>query len=530
MANVPPADANVPPANVPPDIPARAPPNVPIRYMDDPSSDEEEPIEDPVEAALRFKEVSYRIALQRIGVQDVGTLDYLYNTQGQRTIDDLEALDLDGIKDLVHTTNKTPSGARAQRGVARNHVITAVSFKKLKAFREWIKWQRATERNVDANFFRQTHMEFHMMRIDYEARQDKATSPEIQKPEPLTTIGHKAWIPFWRQFQNYCLTIRGTLNIPIVYVYREIEAPAGDLFEEFKYQSSDEALCANCLLSGMYFNEDNAIVWNLIESLTCDGNAFPFIKMYSKTRNGRAAILALKAQCEGASSTENRKQAAYKIISTQTYDGKGRFTWDNYVEKLQYAFAELEECGDPQSESHKIHILTSMCTSDKMKLGTELILSDSYRFDTFIKASESLKSHYERNVSSDKYQDRRNVASTDTSDTDKHKVLKASYSREEWAKLPQAVKDRVLKRNRDRKNKAKDADDSPSPEDSNTTSDSKKIKYKKRRIKKLESQLKIAKAGTIPSNDTNDGNSSDQDEDSDATPVTKPASKRNKTS
>ena len=183
-------------------------------------------------------------------------------------------------------------------------------------------------------------MEWSVDRMDFEARNDKAkaTDATVTAPDALKSIGHKAWIPFWRHFQNYCRTIRGTLNIPIVYVFRDSTAPTLNLFTG-DFSSSDDALISNVTLRGKYFNEDNARVWNILETLTCNGNAWSFIKHFKNRRDGRGAILVLKGQCEGAASLEVRKKTAYLIIKDQIYDGKGRFTWDQYVEKLQFAFA-----------------------------------------------------------------------------------------------------------------------------------------------------------------------------------------------
>ena len=431
---------------------------IPINDVDpnpeDTTTDDDEdpqPIEPFAERMARLKNESFNAALQRCGITFPPTLRYLNNVQNQRVVEDLAALDLSEIKEMVTVTNKTPHGTRPARGgVANggvpNHVITAISFKQLKAFREWIKWRQACGLPLDADYFSIEWMQWSMERMDFETRNTKSSTTAVQLPEPLKGTGHKLWIPFWRQFQNHCRSIRGTLNVPIVYVFRDVPEPARNILSP-EFSTSDEALIAGLSLNGTFYNEDNARVWDILESLTCDGNAWPFIKAFKRTHDGRAAILVLKGQSEGAASVATRKKTAYDIISTQTYDGKGRFTWDNYIEKLQFGFAELEECGDPQSESHKIHVLTSSCYHDSMKTSILMVLGDPDRFNTFAFTCEWLKSQNQITVNQ-KGGDRRHISSVQTHDDESSGELRLHYSQNEWKKLPASVKSRVIQLNR----------------------------------------------------------------------------------
>ena len=138
---------------------------------------------------------------------------------------------------------------------------------------------------------------------------------------------------------------------------------------------------------------------------------------------------------------------------TTKYDGKGRFSFDNYVEKLQFAFSELEECGDPQSESHKINVLTNGCTTEKMEHGTEWILGDEEKFDTFSKATAFLSGYCSRKGSRETILKQRHVSYAEASKSDEaddYSDLKESYSRAEWQKLSANTKSRVIARKRSR--------------------------------------------------------------------------------
>ena len=483
----------------------------------------EEEDETPEEQDFRLASEAYIAALIQCGITSEGTLEYLRETQLQVTIESLATLSQSEIKDMVYLTNKTPSGARA-RG-APNHVITAIAFKRLKAFREWIKWRKAMLVPVRAHDFTIQEMEWAVDRMDFEARVTSADAVTVSLPNPLKTTGHKDWIPFWRQFQNYCQTIRGALSIPIGYVFRDSAEPAGNLLSD-DYDTSDQALSACVALSGTFYTEDNARVWDILETLTCDGNTYSFIKRFKKTRDGRGALLILRGQCEGLASVETRKKAAYSILNTQIYDGKGRFTYEHYVEKLQFAFSELEECGDPQSESHKIFVLTTNCVNPLLTNCVDDVMGDSVRFSTFAFACEYIKGQNERKMTPKQVLERRNISSITTDpDTDDYQGLKTVYSPEEWKALPQATKSRVIKRNKERKAASKKATSTAPTSSGGTT-----LKSKDRRIKSLEKKLAAFKSVST----TADGSDSDEDDpqgDSDTT-VTKSNStnKRNKQS
>jgi hypothetical protein len=60
--------------------------------------------------------------------------------------------------------------------------------------------------------------------------------------------------------------------------------------------------------------------------------------------------MALKTQCEGTSSILTRKNAAYSSLSTCAFKG----SFQNYVTLHQKAHNELEELGEPVSETKKV--------------------------------------------------------------------------------------------------------------------------------------------------------------------------------
>lgn len=431
-------------------------------------------------------------ALDICGITNRSLVRHLVEVQGLDTLDDFASLSLKEISDMITSINKSPAVGTGQRRV--NLVVSAVAAKRLKGLREWVKWQTACGKGVDALEFDEIWMKWATDRMDYESRLDVADDTIAPKPEVLKNVGFKAWTPWWRQMTNYCGTIRGTLNVPISYILRESNQPDPNILSP-SYDSTDEALMACLSLTGEYYQLDNAKIWDIVEACTNQGNAWPFIKQLRKKKDGRAAIQILRMQAEGTASTATRKMIAYKLLDTTKYDGKGRFTFDQYIEKLQLAFCELAECGDPQSESHQIHVLITNCHSTAMKSGIDTVANDEDKYDTFIKSCAFLQGYCARNIGIASA-DRRNVSSTTTGNTDSYSDLLDSYPPEDWRKLPQATKNRVVKCSRERK--AKDSAASGGKHKATP------LNKAKRKIKALQSELKEKASAHESDSDSDD--------------------------
>lgn len=483
---------------------------------DELDSDYEEEEEETYEQRqLRYVEeariqaiVFFTAAMNLCGINNPQVLEYLDTSMGVRNIDTLGDLSVIGLKDMIKRINKTTNPAPANRRVGGVMlVITEIATKRLVAFREWIKWRQACDQDVLAQYFDTEYMKWGVARLDYEERLKVGDETISPKPEKLTGIGYKVWHPFERQLTNYLSTIRGTLNIPLAYVIRRKAALGVNVMDDDLYTTSDEALMACVSLRGTYFNEDNAKVWDILQSCTSEGNAYPFIKKFKGKKDGRSAILALRGQAEGAAANATRLSVAYNIMNTTTYDGKGAMRFDSFVEQLQFAFSELEECGDPQSEYHKILKLREGCTSDLMKNGRELI-HDQRLYPTFLDACEGMQGWIGRNLPSAMVS-RRNVSVAETGIEDESD-LQETYTPTEWKYLHDDIRKRVIRRNRERKEQ-KNSEETAT----NGSTTATKRKYpsgaattSKRKVKKVKKVASVAhhKSDDSSSNDeTDDG-------------------------
>ena len=125
----------------------------------------------------------------------------------------------------------------------------------------------------------------------------------IEKPTALTDL--QKWTKLWLKFSTYLGHVRGAVKIPLTYLIHD----QGDVTNEVaaaEYDTKDERLIATMVLEGSHYDLDNTMLYNEFKPLVVDGPSWGFIKKYDKTKNGRGAVLALKAQAEGQSAKLTR--------------------------------------------------------------------------------------------------------------------------------------------------------------------------------------------------------------------------------
>jgi hypothetical protein len=110
--------------------------------------------------------------------------------------------------------------------------------------------------------------------------------------------------------------------------------------------------------------------------------------------------MALKTQCEGTSSILTRKNAAYSSLST--------YTFQNYATLHQKAHNELEELGEPVSETKKVIEFLKYISDPTLQMGMQIVMRDPAKLDNFelcqqylstLKANTEQQRQNKRNVS-----------------------------------------------------------------------------------------------------------------------------------
>ena len=116
-----------------------------------------------------------------------------------------------------------------------------------------------------------------------------------------------------------------------------------------------------------------------------DCPAWAFVKRFEKSKDGRGAFKALKTHWEGTSSILTRKNATYSSLSTCAFKGTStrHYSFQNYVTLHQKAHNELEELGEPVSETKKVAEFLKYITDPTLQMGMQIVMGDPAKLDIF---------------------------------------------------------------------------------------------------------------------------------------------------
>lgn len=355
---------------------------------------------------------SFRLALQRCGVAQAAALDSIV-AQGYDSMDAFKTLTEDEIEHFVKAVNKLPEAAPG----AHKPQITFGAIKKLKAMRNW-----AIERDrfgvpIAHDDFDDEQCQRILSRMDEETNLavNKPVAPPL--PEKFSSFG-----PKWREFSDglkgHCGTVRGCMNIPLAYLLRDeeptVEMLATDAAGDVDmFDTTDQRLMALVRCTGPEFQQDNKRFWDLLCPLIRGTPAWEYVKTCERSSDGRRAYRILKLRGEGEAAVDARRTKAEAALSKAQFTGKSkRFTLQSYINLLQGAFNELEECGDPYSERKKVDTFVKGLVADRYAVVRATIMGDPAKrgdFQTaygYVETMENLRSTtdgqgdgFDRNIS-----------------------------------------------------------------------------------------------------------------------------------
>jgi hypothetical protein len=152
-----------------------------------------------------------------------------------------------------------------------------------------------------------------------------------------------------------------------------------------------DRLVATTVLVGAHFDLDNRTLYDELKPLVLDGPGWAFVRKYDKAKDGRKAVLALKAQAEGLSSTLTHKVKAYSSIASAVYRGPRRgFTFANYVTVHQEAHNKLFYLEEEVQESKKVDDFLKGIHDPSLQVGKTVVLSDIHKLGDFEECQQYL--------------------------------------------------------------------------------------------------------------------------------------------
>lgn len=322
--------------------------------------------------------VGFRAALQRIGFNQ--NTQAAINQNGFNVIADLTTVQEDNL-------DRLPKHLEAWRdpnaGPADQVCIPFLLLKKLKAMRYWVRSQFCLGLPTpSATAFTNAVLEETLLLMKEDLDYKEATKEaEVQKPIELANLSK--WSKFWELFSTYLSRIKGAANTPLSYLIREHEEVTQEMLDA-DYASTVNRLIATTVLDGAHFDLDNRMLYGELKALVVDGPGWAFIRKFDKAKDGRKAVLALKAQAEGLSSTLTRKMKAYASIASAVYRGPRRgFTFTDYVSVHQEAHNELFDCKVAVEDSKKVDDFLNGIQDPGLVVGKTVVLSNPLKLGDF---------------------------------------------------------------------------------------------------------------------------------------------------
>jgi hypothetical protein len=365
-------------------------------------------LEAPVGRAAKAKAKSGWLALLKGFGMNPETIKYI-QSQGLGRVQDFDRLRPSEMDDFfTHLTKNRPA----------NVTLGYTSKRYLMVLKTWLNFRNHVDASIDLRHFTHEQMEMFEARLDEIASIEKAAKQDkdsMSKAKPLKKASD--WPIFEQQFLQELEQHRNVVtHVPLTYVVRKHcfaddnpEAPAIG-----RCSSVDEALYHHATISGL----DDKRVWDLLYSLTYEGELYSFIQKFKKKQQGRNAFVALKLQCEGDAGKAAMKQAAYSAIASAVYSGNTtRFTFDDYVAKHQKAHNDLERLSEPIAESKKVKDFLDNLTDPRMQMAKTAVMGDAARMQDFTATQQYLKTVYET-IKTSSTRTPRNVGGLGTEDQD----------------------------------------------------------------------------------------------------------------
>lgn len=313
------------------------------------------------------------------------------NTQGLESLEDFVALTEKDIDDICSNARKPggtiPNPAYQARnnpaappflpnaGVQIGHVFV----KRLKMLRFYLFHLRRVQRPFQAATA--TLDVITALYRMYEQEQEEDETKDL--PEKLTSVEKVRYTI--ENIDNYLIRKRGSSGAPLAYVVRESIAPpnaAEDL--GFGLPSYSEEMIQRAPHDGIYYQQDNKLVWDVIRHVTHEGPGWSWVQAFQRTRDGRAAYLSIKSHYLGESFTARLRSNADQLMENTFYDGKSRsFTFEKYCEVLKGAFTDVESTGEDVSEQRKVRILLHGIHDSRLQQAKSQVLATPNLKSTF---------------------------------------------------------------------------------------------------------------------------------------------------
>jgi hypothetical protein len=309
-----------------------------------------------------------RAALIRLGLSNVAAQEFINNgVDSTHRLRLLSTEDLDKLIKQIHRDN-TGTGL----------FIPFMAQAYIRAIRFWANRMYILGADFDETLIDREMAQIWSATMKEEAEAAKTPIDIVKAPEPFKK--DTKWKVWKETITTYLHSKIGQASIPLAYIIREFDAPIPGLI----YPTAHDQLVAGAILIGPEYHRNNGTVYDLLQSLTVNGPAWPWINAYQRTRDGRKAWKSLVSYYEGDSMRTRSKQECYDAIAKAHYQGPRRnYDFSTYVHTHQQAHQELIRLGEPIPENKKVRdflhgITDPQCATIKLSVLSNTALMNDF--------------------------------------------------------------------------------------------------------------------------------------------------------
>lgn len=287
-------------------------------------------------------------------------------TEGITTPNDLEEFTEDMIKTIATNCRRPAGGAPAL-------VLGAKSIKRLTAASHLLRFYAIIGRTVTAANIRWMNV-IKSFDAEWTALQEKKDNDDPTVPT-LTGTTVMKWNESFVDNLHQCI---GANNVPLAYVIRATqevvpnEAPplVPNQAHSEEFGSIEADMIARAPHTGPLYRRDNESLYFKLEVATRGTNKAATIKPYSRTKDGRAAYLALIAQHAGKDRWQTLVQQNESILHDVKWKGNTSYTLDKHCQSHRNAYSNIHaasthvDCTVPNEFTRVNYLLASIENSD----------------------------------------------------------------------------------------------------------------------------------------------------------------------
>jgi hypothetical protein len=311
---------------------------------------------------VAHREMHY--VLHVCGLRDIPSQTRLIEFEGLENIEDLANYtdaELDTMAD--RNSKRSPPATRVQMGLARTKALKAVTF--------WVRKKLRENAPCDLTELTQPFIA-DLIREMALTKIGKESDHKLYYPDSFNANDYKNWI---KKVTNYLDSRTGKSGVPLSYVIRAEDADPDEAPDEYT-----RALWAASFHTPQ-FKEDNREVYHLFKDLlTMTDGATWFEKV--SDGDGRAAHLLLREHYVGEAHDMRRAASANAKLEALFWKSEASFPFEKYLTRMNEAFKELEDAGQPLYPQQKVQWLLRSIKCDDIQVQTTMgIIRDRYLLD-----------------------------------------------------------------------------------------------------------------------------------------------------